>query len=160
MLKRCCALWLLSWTGFAQAEPVLLEVADSSGIVSQRFALQAEQRWCLLWNHSVAGFTVRDCFVWRPPQLLLTESHQPDFAAGLGHIEGRGVQRSDGAGGYVIESIDQPLAGNRLPLRVGSQSVNHRIEIDERVHSLSATHAGERIELRVVAATTAVESTQ
>lgn len=158
MLKRCCALWLLSWTGFAQAEPVLLEVADSSGIVLQRFALQAEQRWCLLWNHSVAGFTVRDCFVWRPPHLVLTDSHQPDFAAGLGHIEGRGVQRSDGAGGYIIDGIDQPLVGNRLPLRVGSRAVDHRIEIDGRVHSLSAAHAGERIELRVVGPTAAVES--
>lgn len=153
MIKRCCALWLLCWTGFAQAEPVVLEVADSAGAVSQRFVLADGQAWCLLWNHSVAGFTVRDCFAWRAPQLLLTHSHQPDFAAGLGHIEGRGVQRSDGAGGYLIDGIDQPLAGNRLPLRVGSQAVNHRIEIDGGVHSLSAAHAGQRIELRVAPAT-------
>ncbi|MDX5364103.1 MAG: DUF1850 domain-containing protein [Pseudazoarcus pumilus] len=159
MLKRCCALWLLSWTGFAQAGPVALEVVDSAGIVSQRFALADGQRWCLLWNHSVAGFAVRDCFAWQPPQLLLRDSHQPDFAAGLGHIEGRGVQRSDGAGGYFIEGIDQPLLGNRLPLRVGAMAVNHRIEIDGRVHSLSAAHAGERIELRVAPATV-VESEQ
>ncbi|MDX5446596.1 MAG: DUF1850 domain-containing protein [Zoogloeaceae bacterium] len=115
-----------------------------------RLPLAAGQRWCLLWNHSVAGFTVRDCFAWRPPQLVLVDSHQPDFAAGLGHIEGRGVQRSDGAGGYLIENIDQPIDGNRLRLRVGSRSVDHRIELGDGLHSLSAVHAGERVELRVV----------
>lgn len=139
----CCA-------GLAQAGPAALEVLDASGAVTMRLPLAAGQRWCLLWNHSVAGFTVRDCFAWRPPQLVLVDSHQPDFAAGLGHIEGRGVQRSDGAGGYLIENIDQPIDGNRLRLRVGSRSVDHRIELGDGLHSLSAVHAGRRVELRVV----------
>lgn len=143
-------LWVLC-AGLVQAGPAALEVRDAAGVVTARFAVADGQRWCLLWNHSVAGFTVRDCFVWRPPHLVLADSHQPDFAAGLGHIPGRGVQRSDGAGGYRIENIDQPMAGNRLGLRVGSLAVDHRIELDGGVHSLSAAHAGQMVELRVVA---------
>lgn len=159
MIRRCLALFLLGWTGFAQAEPVVLEVVDPAGVVARRFPLADGQGWCLLWNHSVAGFTVRDCFAWRALHLVLTYSHQPDFAAGLGHIEGRGVLRDDGAGGYVIDGIDGPLPGNRLVLRVGSAAVDHRIEIAGAVHSLSAVHAGQRIELRVAPAA-GVESVQ
>jgi hypothetical protein len=142
-----CVAWC---AGLAHAGPAALEVLDASGAVTMRFPIVAGQRWCLLWNHSVAGFTVRDCFAWRPPQLVLIDSHQPDFAAGLGHVAGRGVQRSDGMGGYLIENIDQPIDGNRLRLRVGSRRVDHRIELGDTLHSLSAVHAGRSVELRVV----------
>lgn len=137
----------------------MLEMVTEDGRVHLRLALEPGQRWCLLWNHSVTGFTVRDCFAWRPPVLLLTDSHQPDFAAGLGHIEGRGELRAAAGGGYLIEGIDQPMPGNALPLRVGSERVDHRIELEGRMHSLSAGHAGHRIVLRVVkaAAPAAVE---
>jgi hypothetical protein len=152
MLGRCCAvLWMLSCAGLAQEGPAALEVHSDAGVVTARFVVEAGERWCLLWNHSVAGFTVRDCFAWLPPHLVLTDSHQPDFAAGLGHIPGRGVQRSDGAGGYSVENIDQVIAGNRLRLRVGSPAVDHRIELNGRVHSLSAGQAGQVVELRVIA---------
>lgn len=147
--------WRLACVGLAlsacaQAGPASLEVVEEGGSVVRRFTLAEGERWCVLWNHSVAGFTVRDCFVWRAQQALLTDSHQPDFAAGLGHIEGRGRQESDGAGGYRIVDIDRPLPANRLTLRVGSAAVDHRIEIGSGVHSLSAGHAGRRLELRVV----------
>lgn len=148
MLKHVCALMLFS-AGLAQAGPAVLQVTDDTGEPVASFPLEPGQRWCLSWNHSVAGFTVRDCFAWRPPELVLTDSHQPDFAAGLGHIQGRGMQRSDGAGGYRIEHIDQALPDNRLALRVGSTAVDHRIDVGGRVHSLSATHAGRKVVLHM-----------
>lgn len=108
------------------------------------------QSWCLVWNHSVAGFPVRDCFVWQSPDLRLQSSHQPDFAAGLGHFEGRGQFRVSSQGGYLIDDIDEKLPDNRLVLRVGTLSVNHRIEIGARTISLSERAAGERVDIQVV----------
>lgn len=114
------------------------------------FPIRPEQRWCLTWNHSVAGFQVRDCFVFRPPHLLLASSHQPDFAAGLGHIVGRGVMRGDTPGGYHIESIDEVLPDNRLRLRIGSAAVDHRIEFaDERIY-LSRLAAHQAVDIRLL----------
>lgn len=80
---------------------------------------------------------------------MLERSHQPDFAAGLGHIPGRGVQVSDGEGGYWIEDIDEPVPGNRYLLRVGSKDVNHRIVWHDKVTSLSASVAGERVTIQL-----------
>lgn len=149
--------WRLACAGLvlsacAQAGPAMLEVADEGGEVLRRFALADGERWCLLWRHSVAGFEVRDCFAWRAPRLLLTDSRQPDFAAGLGHAEGRGTLRADAAGGYRIDGIDLPVPDNRLLLRVGSAAVDHRVEIGGGVHSLSAGHAGRRLVLSVIEA--------
>ena len=44
--------------------------------------------WCVLWNHSVEGFPVTDCYENRDGQMVLVRSRQPDFAAGLGHYPG------------------------------------------------------------------------
>ena len=51
--------------------------------------------------------------------MVLTYAHLPDFAAGLDHIPGRGRQVSDGAGGYWIDDIDEPVPGNAYVLRPG-----------------------------------------
>jgi hypothetical protein len=82
--------------------------------------------------------------------MVLDSSHQPDFAAGLGHIEGRGTLRSDGAGGYRIEDIDEPVPGNRLNLRVGSPAVDHRIEFKGMRYSLSERAANRLVVMRLV----------
>jgi hypothetical protein len=145
---RVFALTMLLWTGVASS--ATLEFVDSEGAVLAAFPLQSGDRWCLLWNHSVGGFAVRDCFVYRPPAMMLEYSHQPDFAAGLGHIPGRGIVRGDAHDGYRIESIDAPLKNNQLLLRVGSSTVNHRVEIGEIELSLSALAANRRVVMHVV----------
>lgn len=55
--------------------------------------------------------------------MVLMRSRQPDFAAGLGHIPGRGRQVSDGAGGYWIIDIDEPVPGDAYVLRPGAGPV-------------------------------------
>jgi hypothetical protein len=127
-----------------------VDVIDADGSPLVAFTVRAEDRWCLVWNHSVAGFPVRDCFVFRPPAMILDSSHQPDFAAGLGYIEGRGKLRSDGVGGYWIEDIDEPVPGNRLNLRVGSSTVDHRIEFKGMRYSLSERAANRLVVMRLV----------
>ncbi|KPP91359.1 MAG: hypothetical protein HLUCCA08_08955 [Rhodobacteraceae bacterium HLUCCA08] len=114
-----------------------------------RFDMPDGQGWCVLWTHSVAGFPVTDCYENRGGQMVLVRSRQPDFAAGLGHIPGRGRQVSDGAGGYWILDIDEPVPGNGYVLRPGAGPVDHRLQVGDRVVSLSqeAARARVRIEL-------------
>jgi hypothetical protein len=80
--------------------------------------------WCVLWNHSVQGFPVTDCYENRAGQMVLVRSHQPDFAAGLDHIPGRGRQVSDGAGGYWISISTSPCRAMPMSCaRAGDRSI-------------------------------------
>lgn len=120
--------------------------ADGKKIAAVKVIEGAE--WCLHWNHSVTGGAVADCFEIRSGVMVLTRSYLHDFAAGLGHLPGRGVQRPAAHGGYWIEEIDEPVAGNALPLRVGSTSVGHHVIHDGGSLDLSARASGERVILR------------
>lgn len=140
----------LAWFHTAHAvPPVQLNVIGEQGEQLYSVPLRSTDAWCLHWNHSVAGFLVSDCFVNQGTHMLLQSSHQPDFAAGLGYIEGRGTLVSDGSGGYMISQINEPVPGNALTLRVGSPAVNHRLVHDGKEISLSEIAAGQRVTLRL-----------
>ena len=145
-----------AWLGGALAAdgndaglPYLI-VEDERGHVLVRLSLATDPTWVLRWNHSVTGIEVSDYYAYQKGSMVLTDSHTPAFDAGLGHIPGRGRLESDGAGGYWIWDIDEPVPGNAYTLRVGSASVDHRIVHEARTVSLSALAAGERVVLRVV----------
>lgn len=106
--------------------------------------------WCVLWNHSVEGFEVSDCYENRDGRMVLVQSHLPDFAAGLGHIPGRGQQVSDGEGGYFILNINEPVAGNAYVLRPGLGPVDHRLQVGETIVSLSAVAPRERVRIALI----------
>ena len=149
---RGCGLVLalaLSIAGTAAADARIV-VTDETGTLLTAFDVGDGGEWCLLWNHSVAGFPVRDCFVRRSSALVLDSSHQPDFAAGLGHYDGRGTMVADENGGYRIEAIDEPVPDNRLRVRVGSAAVDHRIEHAAGQFSLSGVAEHRRVEIRLV----------
>jgi hypothetical protein len=149
---RLPAALTLALLAAAPASAARLEVVDATGAVALAAPLGPDGRWCLVWNHSVAGIAVRDCFRGDGGRLVLERSHQPDFAAGLGHIPGRGEVVSDAAHGYWIEGIDAAMPATGLPLRVGSARVAHRLAVGERVIPLPAALAGERVTIRLVAA--------
>lgn len=138
---------LLVLTGPAGAGILTATLPDGTRIAQLSVADGAG--WCVLWNHSVQGFPVEDCYENRDGRMVLVRSHQPDFAAGLGHLIGRGRQVSDGAGGYWIEDIDEPVPGDAYVLRPGSMKVNHRLKAAAGEVSLSAAapHARVRIAL-------------
>lgn len=115
--------------------------------------LTAPAHWCLVWNHSVQGFAVSDCFRVEQGRLFLDSSHQPDFAAGLGHTPGRGTLQSDDRQGYRIVDMQVPIPNNQFWLRVGATTVDHRIEAGSRLISLSQLAAGKRVQIRLTAAT-------
>ncbi|MCH8551405.1 MAG: DUF1850 domain-containing protein [Natronospirillum sp.] len=141
---------LLPWVAAAHNAVYYLDIhrAGESERVAQ-VPLDADGDWCLHWHHSVTGFLVRDCFTVEEGRLMLQRSHQPDFAAGLDHIPERGDLESDGNGGYIINNINEPVAGNALRLRVGSERVGHRIVSAQQDLDLSQHFSGERLELRL-----------
>lgn len=130
----------------AQAPADTLTAAlAADGTVLASFEVPDGEGWCLLWRHSVQGFEVSDCYVNRGGTMVLDRSHLPDFAAGLDHIPGRGVQVSDGRGGYWIEALDEPVPGNAYVLRPGGMAVDHRLRVGASQVSLSALAAHERV---------------
>ncbi|ADI13196.1 DUF1850 domain-containing protein [Truepera radiovictrix] len=138
--------------GVAAAHAQQLVVMRDDGAVLLRLELSAVPTWEVRWYHSVAGFEVRDRYRLKGGQMLLQDSYAPDFAAGLGHIPGRGRLESDPNGGYWLREIDEPVPNNRYALRVGSARVDHRLVHAGRSISLSALAAGERVTLAVVPA--------
>ena len=129
--------------GFAET----LTVTREGGAEIVRLDVPDGEGWCILWHHSVKGFEVSDCYENRGGEMVLTWSHLPDFAAGLDHIPGRGRQVTDGAGGYFILDIDEPVPGAVYVLRPGAGSVDHRIKMGDRVISLSAVAPRERVRI-------------
>lgn len=153
-MKRLLAkyfLLLILLPSISLASPTYsLQVMTSDQQELFSFSLNEQESWCLVWNHSVAGFAVEDCFSIVAGQWLLNSSHQPDFAAGLGHTLGRGKQLSDGQGGYLIQDMAVAMSNNQLVLRVGSLAVNHRIIYRQTIISLSELAAGRRVILRLL----------
>ena len=140
----CLCLGLLP--GALSAGELTVTLADT-GAVLGRLPMPEGARWSVLWHHSVDGYEVEDIYENRAGAMVLVRSHLPDFGAGLGHIPGRGRQVSDGAGGYWIEDIDEPVPGNAYVLRPGRAGVNHRLRTAER--ELSLTALAERARVRI-----------
>ena len=139
-----CALLFLPVTAAAQD---LVATRADDGTEIARIKVPEGTGWCVLWHHSVEGFEVSDCYENREGRMVLVQSHLPDFAAGLGHIPGRGRQVSDGAGGYFILNIDEPVPGDAYILRPGLASVDHRLQVGEHIVSLSAVAPRERVQI-------------
>jgi hypothetical protein len=131
-----------------------LQVVTEQGEMLVDIAVLPGMRWCIEWNHSVKKFAVLDCYRNVAGVMQLERSHQPDFAAGLGHTVGRGEQVSDGEGGYWINEIDEPVVNNRYVLRVGADAVNHRVVWlvgdHRREVSLSDQASGQRVTVQLV----------
>ncbi len=137
------SLALLLLTAPAGAADLVARLDDGTEIA--RLRLLEGSGWCVLWRHSVQGFEVEDCYEDRNGRMVLVRSHQPDFAAGLGHIPGRGRQVSDDAGGYWILDIEEPVPGDEYALRPGTMAVDHRLRTEHAEVSLSACAAHQRV---------------
>lgn len=139
----------LFWPKLGQAATLEITLADTGALLTL-VALPEPAAWCVLWRHSVQGFEVRDCYEMQDGQMVLVWSHLPDFAAGLDHIIGRGRQISDGQGGYIIEDINEPVAGNAYILRPGSMAVDHRIRAGDDEVSLSRLAEHKRVRIALI----------
>ncbi len=124
-----------------------LVASRENGTEIARFSISEGAEWCVLWNHSVDGFEVSDCYENQNGQMVLVHAHLPDFAAGLDHIPGRGRQVSDGQGGYFILDINEPVPGNAYVLRPGAGAVDHRLQVGDEIISLSAIAPRERVRI-------------
>ncbi|MGB5863160.1 MAG: DUF1850 domain-containing protein [Sulfitobacter sp.] len=142
------ALLVLFGTSPAFAGQLVATFEDGREIT--RMSVPEGTGWCVLWRHSVKGFDVSDCYENREGRMVLVYAHLPDFAAGLGHIPGRGRQVSDGQGGYFILDIDEPVPGDAYILRPGLGPVDHRLQVGEKVVSLSAVAPRERVRIALI----------
>ena len=61
----------------ASAQGYVLEVTGMDGEVHFSAPVAEGTRWCVRWNHSVAGFTVSDCYLFDGANMVLEKSHQP-----------------------------------------------------------------------------------
>ncbi len=132
----------------ASAETLIATRSD--GVVIARFHIPEGEGWCINWRHSVQGFEVSDCYLNQGGLMVLDRSHLPDFAAGLDHIPGRGIQLSDGMGGYWIVDLNEPVPGNAYILRPGSPKVDHRITTATAEVSLSAAADHDRVKIALI----------
>ncbi|NKX43727.1 DUF1850 domain-containing protein [Roseibacterium sp. KMU-115] len=139
---------MLAALGAAHAGELVATREDGTEIA--RLTVPEGAGWCILWNHSVQGFPVTDCYENRGGHMVLVRSRQPDFAAGLGHIPGRGRQVSDGQGGYWILDIDEPVPGDAYVLRPGAGPVDHRLQVGDTIVSLSAAAPRERVRIALI----------
>lgn len=139
---------LLLFVSAATADTLRATFLDGTEIA--QFDVPRGSGWCILWHHSVQGFEVSDCYENRDGDMVLVRSHLPDFAAGLDHIPGRGRQVSDGNGGYWILDLDEPVIGNAYILRPGLGHVDHRIQVGDRVVSLSAVAPRARVRIALI----------
>jgi hypothetical protein len=144
------ALGLAGTLAAADAAALALAVVGGEGDPILTVDLPPDGRWCLVWNHSVTGIEVADCFRAGPGGMVLESSHQPDFAAGLGDLPGEGRVRSDGAGGYVIEGLSRPVPEAGLALRRGGPAVAQRFLVDGRTLPLPPGPRGERLLVRLL----------
>lgn len=140
--------FLLFLPAVVVADVLVATIEDGTEIA--RFDVPQGTQWCVLWNHSVKGFPVSDCYENQAGRMVLVRSHVPDFAAGLGHIPGRGRQVSDGQGGYIIHDINEPVPGNAYVLRPGSGSVDHRLQVKDSIVSLSAVAPRARVRIALL----------
>lgn len=140
---------LLFFSVFQAAMAGQLVATAEDGEEIARFDVPEGTGWCVLWNHSVQGFPVSDCYENREGRMMLVRSRQPDFAAGLGHIPGRGRQVSDGEGGYWILDINEAVTGNAYVLRPGKGPVDHRLEVGDTTVSLSEPAARQRVRIKL-----------
>jgi hypothetical protein len=140
-------LFLLTASGAVQAGTLVATLENGTEIA--RLPVADGSGWCVLWNHSVRGFPVSDCYENRGGQMVLVRAHLPDFAAGLDHIPGRGRQVSDGQGGYWILDINEAVPGNAYILRPGHAAVDHRLEVGDTIISLSAVAPRARVRIEL-----------
>lgn len=140
------ALLLTTVPTFAEAA-TLTATRIETGDILATFEVADGDGWCILWHHSVQGFEVSDCYENRDGRMVLVRAHLPDFAAGLDHIPGRGIQVSDGNGGYFIKEINEAVPNNAYVLRPGAGLVDHRISIGATQASLSKVAPRERVRI-------------
>ncbi|QEW05961.1 DUF1850 domain-containing protein [Nitrincola iocasae] len=143
------ALLLVIPAAAEQPTDYALEISNSEQQLLARFPIQ-QGNWCMHWKHSVTGIAVQDCYRTENQQMLLDHSWQPDFAAGLGHFEGRGTMTSHPEGGYLIKDINEPVAENRFWLRAGAKTVGHTLVSADQRLNLSQMAAGQRLQIRLI----------
>ena len=138
------ALLLLLWLLW----PATFLTVDVDGYGQLRFPVRDGQKIELTWIHSVSAIPVREVFVVRGDELILMETHNQWFAAGLGEIAGRGRTVSEDGHAVAIVDINEPADG--MILRIGSPEIHHTLIVAGKKCDLSALAPHKRARFEVV----------
>jgi len=114
--------WVLLW-------PTTFLQVDVAGVGQLRVPVHEGEKVQLTWIHSVSAIPVREVFVIHNDQLVLMETHNQWFAAGLGEIAGRGRTVAEKNHAVAIVDINEP--SNGLVLRIGSPGIHHTLIVGD-----------------------------
>lgn len=150
-LGLCVLLLTLTLTSRAAGDAgPRLQLIAADGVVLVSVSLAEVATWTLAWPHSVAGTPVSDTFRWHAGSMWLVEHRTLHLdIAGLGFTPGRGELRDDGAGGFVITKIDEPIVGNSHRIMIGSHLAPTTLWHAGIAYELSTSHPGVRARLEV-----------
>lgn len=123
---------LLAWLLW----PVDLLCVDIEGWGSIWLPLREGQKLQLTWMHSVSDIPIREVFTVENHRLILMETHNQWFAAGLGEIAGRGRTIAEKNHALAIVDINEP--SNGMILRIGSRGIHHTIKVGDISCDLSS----------------------
>jgi hypothetical protein len=132
----------------APATGAALVVIDRESGVAESVPLASDGRWCLIWNHSVTGVEVTDCFRTEGEGMVLETSRYRDVAAGLGESPGAALA-PDGDGGYVLSGLERPAPETGLVLRRAGAAVAQRIRVGGVERPLPDGRVGARVVIRL-----------
>lgn len=138
------ALWWPLW-------PAIAIDVDGQPDAGGSLALAADEQFGITFVHSVDDLPVQDWYVIEEGQIVQDSARLISFGAGMGHIAGQGtghVGGKWGAGGrwWEIRDLDRPIG--ELVIRVGRDSVNHRLRYPDGELALSECWPLERVTVR------------
>jgi len=123
-------------------------LADVEGVGQLRIPVRDGEKVELAWVHSVSAIPVREVFVVRGGELVLMETHNQWFAAGLGEVAGRGRTVAEANHAVAIVDINEP--SNGLILRIGSPGIHHTLKLGGFSCDLSALAPHKRALFEVI----------
>lgn len=132
------------------AWPAIAVDVDGRPAAGGSLPLAADEQFGISFVHSVDNLPVQDWYVIKEGQLVQDSSRLISFGAGMGHIAGRGTGHVGGnwADGkwWEVRDIDQPIGD--LVIRVGRDSVDHRLRYPDGELALSECWPLERVTVR------------
>lgn len=91
------------------------------------------------FDQSARGIPGADCHESQAGRVVSIYRYLPDLAAGLPHSPGRGRRKTDFQGFHLVLNTHETVPGDAHVRRAGANPVNHPLQVEDKIVSLSAT---------------------
>lgn len=102
-----------------------------------------EDRLVISYVHSIDKLPIEEYLQVRDGRLVVESTRIRQFGAGMGHRQGEGSGHADGQW-WVLTDLDRDI-GTDLHLRVGPESIDHRVRTGDRELALSSCVPRQRV---------------